>query len=93
MNYRNCEKCKACYSTGKDYGDYWCELPNPDVETKGLCESCNEKSIWYIDPEKCYSLVVNGCSCGKESVHSGLVCGGSTKEEHMKAYQQKRQIN
>jgi hypothetical protein len=90
MNYRNCENCKACYSTGKDYGNSWCELPNPDVETKGLCEICNEKSTWYINPEKCYSLVVNSCSCGKVSVHSGLVCGANTKEEHMQAYHENR---
>jgi hypothetical protein len=80
MNTRNCESCHANYATGKDYGNYWNELPRPDVETKGLCEICNEKSIWYIDKKKCYSLVPNSCNCGKESVHSGLICGVLLKE-------------
>ena len=44
MNTRNCEKCNANYSTGKEYENMWCVLPDPRVETKGLCEQCNPKS-------------------------------------------------
>lgn len=47
MNTRNCECCKHEYATGKDYGDYNCEMANPSVETKGLCEFCNVKSTWF----------------------------------------------
>lgn len=52
MNTRNCEQCKAEYATGKSYGDYWCELHNPNVETKGLCEFCNSSTIWYNKNDK-----------------------------------------
>jgi len=48
MNYRNCEKCKACYSTGKEYGNSWCQLAKLEVETKGLCEFCNPNSVTYL---------------------------------------------
>lgn len=41
MKYRNCEECSANYSTGKDYGNSWCQWPRKDTETKGLCEFCN----------------------------------------------------
>lgn len=52
MKVRNCEKCGGTYATGKDYGDYWCILSTEGVETKGLCEFCNPKSIWYIKKRK-----------------------------------------
>ena len=45
-NLRNCEECGGTYATGKDYGDYWCEL-SLAKETKGLCEFCNPNSKWY----------------------------------------------
>ncbi len=47
MQTRNCEKCQANYSTGKEYGNMWCEIPNKTVETKGLCEFCNPNHYSY----------------------------------------------
>jgi hypothetical protein len=44
---RNCECCGGTYSTGKEYGDYWCEVSHPDAETKGLCEWCNPSHANY----------------------------------------------
>lgn len=51
----NCKNCGASYSTyktGKNesndyYEEYWCEVSNPKVETKGLCQFCNPKSKFY----------------------------------------------
>lgn len=51
---RNCECCSSEYGTGKDYGNYNCIFPNPNVETKGLCEFCNPSNIWYIPDLKCH---------------------------------------
>lgn len=52
--YRNCESCKANYSTyniknekDSDCLEYWCEIPNPDCENKGLCQFCNSKSKYF----------------------------------------------
>lgn len=49
MNKRNCECCKGEYAIGKSYGDYWCELLNPKVEVRGLCEFCNKESKWFLE--------------------------------------------
>lgn len=51
MNKRICENCKATYATGKDYGNYWFELPEENLEIKGLCEFCNPNSKWYVEKE------------------------------------------
>lgn len=47
MTTRNCENCRANYSTGKEYGNMWCKLPNLEVEFKGLCEFCNPSHYSY----------------------------------------------
>lgn len=45
MEKRNCECCLASYGTGKNYGDFWCEIPGYKdgkiINPKGLCEFCN----------------------------------------------------
>lgn len=46
-NKEICERCFGTYATGKEYGDYWCELREVDKEPKGLCEFCNPKSVWF----------------------------------------------
>lgn len=43
MLTKNCTNCSANYSTGKDYRNKWCCIPNPKDETKGLCEFCLDK--------------------------------------------------
>lgn len=45
---RNCECCSANYATGKSYGDSWSEISNTNVETKGLCEFCNQSNHFYL---------------------------------------------
>lgn len=49
---RNCERCSASYGQYNEtketnYTEYWTELSNPNVETKGLCQFCNPKSKYY----------------------------------------------
>lgn len=56
MNIRNCECCHGSYATGRDYGDWWCELPLAK-ETKGLCEFCNPNSKWYVPDKDCHKGV------------------------------------
>lgn len=67
MNKRNCECCHGQYSTGKEYGNYWCEIPviiqddegNRIMEKpKGLCEFCNPKcETWYVSSKECHSKI------------------------------------
>lgn len=61
MNKRYCENCGGIYATGKNYGDFWQEFDiygeYKDLEKKGLCELCNEKSIWYIGDKSKLTVV------------------------------------
>lgn len=50
-----------------------------EITEKELCGSVRHS-------DKCYALQPHMCNCGKVSVHSGLVCGQATKEEHLAAY-------
>lgn len=50
----NCENCGAFYEPYKvgeseDASTFWCELPNPQVKVKGLCQFCNPKSKLYVN--------------------------------------------
>jgi hypothetical protein len=50
---KNCEKCSGQYEPYKvgpeeDINTTWCEIPDPNLETKGLCQFCNPKSKLYL---------------------------------------------
>lgn len=66
---KSCTSCTATYSpyqageTESDYYGYWCCL-DFGYPRSGLCGLCNPRSIFYLDPTKCYSLYDDGC--GKE---------------------------
>ena len=52
---KNCECCHGSFASGKEYGNFWCEIPLDNVEFKGLCEFCNpNNSVWYIPNKKCH---------------------------------------
>ena len=57
---KNCECCGASYVGGKEYGNYWCQLPIPDengvIVFKGLCEFCNPnpENVWYTPKKPCH---------------------------------------
>lgn len=74
--FNNCEKCGrsyAPYKTGKeeDCGALNCEIPvfenGEKKKAKGVCQFCNPKSVFYLDPEKCYNYKTDTCMCGRES--------------------------
>ena len=49
---RNCEKCGACYgqyneSKETNYIEFWTEISDQSLETKGLCQFCNPNSKLY----------------------------------------------
>lgn len=100
----NCVKCIKVYEKyidkkgDEDVGASYCILPvyqsdeNANLELKepkGLCQFCNPRSIFYLNPEKCYSLSLD-CNCNKINEHSGLVCSEHSDEEKRTAYLEKR---
>lgn len=50
---RNCEECMASYASGKNYGDYWCEM--------SLCEIVKRKWWKFWQPrQRCVPIKPKG---------------------------------